>query len=345
MPTVRSAFKIDGLLVIRASTTQEVDSLLQDLRSDRALTRDAAVARLTVIGARAVTRLLALVEDIDASTMVRVAGWRTLEAIGDARMFATAMTAATADDGAIAVAAIGALRTCLTGEDSVRALDRLTGIALDRERPADVRVAAVRALGDCDPRTIQPVFASLAQDDDPSVAAAAAMRGDSESPNEREILIRAANGALPERAAMLKGSLTRAASDVPVTTLHQIVQKVRDRESTSDAVSRAEWTAIRGAAHLALAERDSRLALYDLRETLERAKEPVAVEFLSALSKIGDASCLEPIAAAYAQASPTDEWWRGHLRDAFNAVVQRHALTKRHAAMKKIEKRWPGLTI
>ena len=46
------------------------------------------------------------------------------------------------------------------------------------------------------------------------------------------------------------------------------------------------------------AQRDSRLAVYDLRETIESASAPVAVEFLQALTLVGDISCLEPIAAA-----------------------------------------------
>src|SRR3990167_8946536 len=46
-----------------------------------------------------------------------------------------------------------------------------------------------------------------------------------------------------------------------------------------------------------LADRGSRLALYDVRETLETVPGPLPVEFLSALTAVGDVSCLEPIAA------------------------------------------------
>ena len=55
---------------------------------------------------------------------------------------------------------------------------------------------------------------------------------------------------------------------------------------------------MRGALHQALAARDSRLALYDLRDSLlEPDRLPVA--FLAALEDIGDATCLETLAAAY----------------------------------------------
>ena len=56
---------------------------------------------------------------------------------------------------------------------------------------------------------------------------------------------------------------------------------------------------------------------------------------------IGDASCVEAIASAHANAK--DAWWRHHLADAFYTIVQREKLTSRHAAMKKIAKRFPGL--
>ena len=59
---------------------------------------------------------------------------------------------------------------------------------------------------------------------------------------------------------------------------------------------------------------------------------------------LGDVSCLEPIAAAFAHAEASvksDDWWRRSLREAFHAIVERHAITRRHAMMKKVAKRWP----
>jgi len=97
---------------------------------------------------------------------------------------------------------------------------------------------------------------------------------------------------------------------------------------------------------VALSQRGSRLALYDLRETIESAKGPVAVEFMTALAAIGDSSCLEGVAGAYASTAAgvtRDDWWHRSLRDAFRAIVARDGLTKRHASVKRIEKRYPGL--
>src|SRR5881396_2962137 len=44
-------------VAIRASSSKQIETLIADLRAGRAVTRDAAVARLTVIGSRAVEPL------------------------------------------------------------------------------------------------------------------------------------------------------------------------------------------------------------------------------------------------------------------------------------------------
>ncbi len=54
-------------VVIRASSGKEVDALVGDLSSPSAVARDGAVARLTVIGARAVQRLLDVARTAAAS--------------------------------------------------------------------------------------------------------------------------------------------------------------------------------------------------------------------------------------------------------------------------------------
>ena len=101
------------------------------------------------------------------------------------------------------------------------------------------------------------------------------------------------------------------------------------------------FAAARAAAHLVLARRRSRIALFDLRETVQGAKEPLAMEFLAALEAIGDASCVDALAKAFA--STPDRWWRGHLAQAFRAIVRREKLTRRHAAVKRLEARDPLL--
>ena len=94
-------------------------------------------------------------------------------------------------------------------------------------------------------------------------------------------------------------------------------------------------------AHLALARRGSRLAVYDLRESLEKAKDPLPVDALAALSLVGDASCLESIASAHGRSR--DTWWRTHLLELFQTIAKREKLTPRHAVIKRIAAKWPEL--
>jgi hypothetical protein len=86
------------------------------------------------------------------------------------------------------------------------------------------------------------------------------------------------------------------------------------------------------------------VALYDLRETLELATAPLPVEFVTALATIGDRTCLDAIAGAYAQvprAPGAHDWWRRHLANAFQDIVRREGLTERHAALKHVRSKWP----
>jgi hypothetical protein len=101
--------------------------------------------------------------------------------------------------------------------------------------------------------------------------------------------------------------------------------------------------------HQALALRGSRVALYDLRESLSelaaRTDAPAGtlpVSFLAALHVLGDESCLEPIAGVWARAGTDDEPWRAQLASAFRAIVKRQKLSRRHAAVKRILSRWPA---
>ena len=89
----------------------------------------------------------------------------------------------------------------------------------------------------------------------------------------------------------------------PLSTLHRLIERVRSKEGEGRKSRRKDWLAVRGALHLALARRGSRVALYDLRESIERAEEPLPADFLEAVALIGDASCLEPVATAFVQSA------------------------------------------
>jgi hypothetical protein len=99
---------------------------------------------------------------------------------------------------------------------------------------------------------------------------------------------------------------------------------------------------VRGALHLALARRGSTVALYDLREALERAREPLHGDYLEAVALIGDGSMLEPLAVAFVEARGMDDadHWRRDLADTFHRVVKREGLTRRHAAVRRLRARF-----
>src|SRR5204863_6382456 len=118
-----------------------------------------------------------------------------------------------------------------------------------------------------------------------------------------------------------------------------LIERIRDHEKAQPAAARAPWQAARAAAHLVLARRGSRIALYDLRETVEGATEPIGLEFLAALNTLGDPSCLEGLAKAYG--ATADRWWRGHLLQTFRTIVGRAQLTRRHAAVRRLKERDP----
>src|SRR5262249_10041356 len=123
-------------------------------------------ARLTVIGSRAVDRLIALATSEAAPADARAAAWRALDAIGDARALEPALQAlAPASTPApIAAAAASIARAFIKGPEGAAAVDRLTAVVLDRARPEAVRRAALGALNALDRRTLAPLVKSLAGD-------------------------------------------------------------------------------------------------------------------------------------------------------------------------------------
>jgi hypothetical protein len=326
-------------VAIRLSSSREIDALVADLGSDRSVTREAAVARLTIIGVRAVARLTAIARSNEPAE-ARIAALRTLDAIGDPRGRAAVFAALADAEDAVASAAAMAARGYLHGPHGADALDHLTRTVLDRARSGKARAAAVRAVGELDAATIAPLVEALQGDTDAEVRAAiAAAHAGATERDPAAALAAAADGELPDDPHMLRDAVTQAGADAALPVLLRVVEAVRAREGAEPAPTRAGWTAARAAAHLALAGRGSRIALYDLRESLAPADARLPVELLSALTMVGDVTCLEPIAAAHARTH--DAWWREHLAAAFQAIVQREGLTRRHAALKKIEKRWP----
>lgn len=318
-------------VVIKASAAAEIRQLVDALASGDELRREAAVARLAVVGPRAVDRLVATYATA-ADRETRTAILRALEPIGDPRVVPVARRAI-ASGGDEAIAGVAALRTLLDGPhapSAAGALDMLVAVALDERAEQRVRLAAVDALQDLPDAIRQRVATALGRGAPPPAQMADALWSD------------ALEGRLPDDPAVLRDAVQQRSRSAPLTALRRLIELVKARESAATSTARRDaWRALRGAIHQAIALRGSKVAVYDLRETLEQSEEPLPATFLAALHAVGDASCLPPLAAAHAHGKKGA--WTGQLRDAFHAIAKRERITKRHAVMKRIAVKWPKI--
>lgn len=333
-------------MVIKASAGTEIRPLIAALASQDEVSREAAIARLAVIGARAVDRLTAAYKST-GEREVRIAILRALEAISDPRAVPIAR-AALAEGGDLAVTAAGVLRGFLESPQaatSAEALDALVAAALDTTAERRVRVAAFDALQEM-PAGVRERVAEALRDDPDALVRSRAADAPKAAAEAAEAWDDALEGRLPDQPGVLREALQARAPGAALTALQKLIDVVRAREgSIKPAGRRAEWQAVRGALHQALALRGSRLALYDLRETLEGTRRPLPPSFLAAVHAVGDASCLEPIAAAHARTGGADPRWAHQLVEAFRAVARRERITRRHAALKRIAAKWPAFPV
>jgi len=302
-------------MAIRTSSAREVDALLAHLHDASPAGRDAAIARLRVIGARAHTRVLALAADPAAPSAVRVAALRVVDGATDPRVQRTATEASRDPDPAVAAAAVQALRPWLRDEAEPLALETISGIVIDPTRPRTVRLAALDALSDLPAEITQPLVDRVAAE------------------LSAEPVLDSAVHAL---------DWLTAHGDAPLGVVHDVLTYARDRErEAGDASDRASWLAVRVCAHRKLAERGSRLGLHDLRESFERTHVVLPLDLLAALRTLGDLSCLDALASAWERVA--DAWWRDQLGDVTRAIVAREKATGRHAVIKRIRARCPAL--
>jgi hypothetical protein len=338
-------------VVIQRSSSAQTATLIADLIGGDPVRREAAIARLAIAGDRAVDRLHAALADASGSGNAETAAviLRTLELIGSTRTVPTALARLDDTNDSVAVAAAGALRPHLRADDdeiATRVLEGLTALALASSRSDPPRLAARDVLGEMDTETLQPIRDRLRRDPSARVRRMAGWADDEKAPvNAAAQLEAAARGELPEEADALRSLLTQAGATVALSVLHELVMTLRtkeravaDADSSPDAVM--PWTTARGAAHQVLAERQSRLAVFDLRDTFERASSRLPLGFVAAITTVGDASCLPALAAAWQQVE--DGWMRDHIATAFQTIMLREGLTRRHAAVRKALERGPS---
>lgn len=272
------------------------------------------MARLRVLGTRALPRLAAFIQSSESSTS-RALALAALEGIEDHRAAEIALGALDSSDVEAVVAALSVLRGWVTQETGTRLLEAIATIAVDRRRDARIRFAATEALSDLPEHLVRPIRAQA-----PPPASVGPPLDD------------------PVAAREWVEAHGRGAT---LSQLHDAIKAFREREESVETRRRRdEWLRARGVAHHALADRASRLALYDIREAFSAAQTPLPTEFLAAITAVGDAQCLEPLARAWS-ASARGTRWRGQLADAARQIVRRLKLTGRNRRVKELRARWP----
>jgi hypothetical protein len=316
-----------------------IAALVRDVVGADPLAREAAVARLAIAGARAEGPVLQALGSADAVGQASLLA--VLERLATPRALAAARERLAAADPVLAVAAVSAVRVHVSAADpsqAAAALDALVAVCLDTSRPEAVRLAAIDALADAGEDTRAALDVRLR--DDPSARIRGAAAGSTAPAGAAAAAQLEGLAASPGRDPLLLVRLLgEAGSDTPLAVLHQLVLAIGHLERTAPDADRAAWTRALAAAHRALAERGSRLALLDLRDALERTPADRLGDLIAAASAIGDASCLPPLAAAWTAAT---EPARGRLAAAFAAVAGRERLTRRHAVAREIAARWPA---
>ncbi len=274
----------------------------------------------------------------------RAAVLAVLERLATPRALEAAVPLLSSADPAVAAAAVGAIRPHLSARDpatATRVFSALVAVCLDPARPDSVRLAALEAIGDLGAGSVDPIRQKLQADPNPRLRrAAGAMDGEGAASTVAAARLEAA-AEHPGDDAPAIGTLVReAGAQVSLSVLHRLILRLEERErSAATPEIAAAWSVVRAATHRALAERNSRLAVFELRAALERTPPEAIDDLLAAAAAVGDGACLEPL-AGMAMRLPSAAA-RARVAAAFQAIVRRERLTRRHAAVKKAIERWP----
>ena len=213
-------------MVIKASSAGEIRRLVDALGSSDEVRREVAIARLAIIGARAINRLLGAYRAAsDRDT--RIAILRALESTGDGRAAAIARQALAAG-GDEAVAAIAALRGLLDSTHAptaAAALDAVVAAALDGSAERRVRLAALEALHEMPAPIPERLAAALQADPDAGIRAGAGVRGSGAAERRRAdadaTWADALEGDLPDDPGVLRDILQSRGWGLRVGTDHE----------------------------------------------------------------------------------------------------------------------------
>jgi len=229
---------------IRPSSGVEIRQLIDALGAADDVRQEAAIARLAVLGPRAIEQLLQ--SFATATGRARAGMLRAFEGAADPRTLPAARSALQDSSAFVQTAAIAALRALLSARPDVSrdALDALVTVALDRGRIAAVRIAAIDALREMPPDVRTPLEAELASDPDPEVRA----RGDAVAESAGDPWRDAVAGRLPSTPAALKRALGAVRGSARLTELQRVIDHVRAHEGR-DADPAVRRSGERCAAH------------------------------------------------------------------------------------------------
>jgi HEAT repeat protein len=314
------------------SRSRRIQQLLGRLASESAAERESAVAGLTLLGTRVVEPLGAFLPG--APRAARLAALEVLERITDRAALARILDLVGDPDEAVARRALEAAGTRpdpraipalaallarrgkasrrreaalalarLQAAGLVEALEPLAARLLDEGEEAGLRVAILEALLTLQPRpapaTLRPLLKRLAASADPELRALA--RGKAEVPgpalDERLVAELASPGLSAAAVERVIAALARRGAPA-IPALQRALERLGPLRRADEASLRA-----RAAIHEALAALDSRVALYDLRETLAARPRAALPRLLRAAARIGDASVIPALAGVVAAES------------------------------------------
>ena len=218
-------------MVIKASASSEIRLLVDALSGTDDVRRDAAAARLSVIGARAVERLLSAYERARRRcASPSCASWSRSAIPRSLDIARRALN----EGGEVGIAAAQVLRGLLDAREpgvASGALDALVSVALDSDAPRPLRRAALDMLRDL-PEDIRAGVAGVLEPD-------ADLTDDAviESPRQavKSAWSAALEGRLPERPSELREAVQSRAAKATLTSLQKLVDALRARESADVA--------------------------------------------------------------------------------------------------------------
>lgn len=322
------------------SRSRQIQELVAALAAASAAERESAEARLRLLGARAVLPLVAALQASDPAT--RKGALHVLERLEDARARSAVLGAAADPDASVAHAAVVALAR-RTDADAVRAEERAL-----RHADASVRREAARGLAAAfaagSVEATESVLSLLEDREAEEGLRLIALEAVARLPDgERRGVLRrlgTLEGELARRVAALRGEappqvrlLAEIALEVDAAPAGpESVPRLHDALRRLAALPAGEAWALRLRVHRELVARESRIALYDLREMLEQRPAGDAEAVLDLVGRIGDASFV-PALARLAHEAPAHT---AACVEALAALLHRERFKKTHRAVKAV---------